>query len=214
MVELIHHGWSRQTISGRIEKVGKLLDVRIQLPGGRQEIVHARPAVRSDPELKDYAVLGYRPGTAFQYERVGPITAVDKGIDEARDKATYLVRVLLSMAVQLVEHKMTPAQFGGSFVGPVGIARTSGEFVQAGLPEFLGFLGMLSINLAVLNLLPLPIFDGGNIIIVLLEVLRRKQLEPAQFMAVQLVGLAFIMCLFVYLTYHDIVHLATGTTAP
>lgn len=96
--------------------------------------------------------------------------------------------------------------------GPVGIAQATGEVVEeAGWKSLLDFAGLLSINLAVINILPLPFLDGGRVLFVLLEIARRgRRIAPQKEALVHLVGFVFIMALVVVMGYFDIARLIRG----
>jgi regulator of sigma E protease len=95
--------------------------------------------------------------------------------------------------------------------GPVGIAQLTGEVAKAGTSLLLEFTGFISINLAVLNILPLPALDGGRIAFVLLEWVRRgKRVSPKTEGLVHLIGFALLMALTVVITYQDIVRIISG----
>lgn len=92
--------------------------------------------------------------------------------------------------------------------GPVGIAQITGEAVQAGVSPLLEFTGFISINLAIINILPLPALDGGRIAFVLLEWVRRgKRVSPKTEGLVHLVGFAMLMALILVITYQDIIRI-------
>jgi regulator of sigma E protease len=175
-------------------------------------MVKATPQVFMLDDGRRYAALGYVPGAEFQH--LNWVDAVGAGFDQTRTSALELVSAVSDRVRQTFRHEITPSQLGQSFGGPVMIARVSGKVAQAGIREFLWFLGMLSINLAIFNLVPLPVFDGGNIILLLVEVVRRKQLDRHHFVAVQLVGVLLILCLFMYLTYNDLLRLRSGAGLP
>ncbi|HXG35468.1 MAG TPA: M50 family metallopeptidase [Dehalococcoidia bacterium] len=101
---------------------------------------------------------------------------------------------------------------GPEFAGPVGIAQTTGEIVeQAGWRTLLEFTALLSINLAIINILPLPMLDGGRIAFVLLEIARRgKRIAPEKEALVHLIGLAAMITLAVVITYFDILRIFEG----
>ena len=215
MVDLIHQSWSEERVGHELVPVGKPLVVEVRHPDGHVEQIRATPRVPSDLKAKDrVALLGYQPVPATEYKHLNGIQAAGEGIDQARSRALDLVKGLEGLLIDLVGRKITAAQFGSNFGGPAMIAEASGRAIRSGWADFLGFMGMLSINLGVLNLLPLPVFDGGNIIQVLVEVIRRKQLDHAQFMLVQIVGLVLIGCIFAYLTYNDILRLAHPNLMP
>ncbi len=96
--------------------------------------------------------------------------------------------------------------------GPVGIAQATGEVVrQAGWLSLINFAGLLSMNLAVLNVLPIPMFDGGRLVFILIEFLRRgKRIAPHKEALVHLTGLALILTLSVVITYFDILRVFNG----
>ena len=96
--------------------------------------------------------------------------------------------------------------------GPVGIAQATGEIVQeAGWKSLIDIAALLSINLAVLNILPLPMLDGGRMAFIVIEVLRRgKRIAPAKEAIVHLVGFAALMILVVVLSYFDVARIVRG----
>ncbi|HET6384605.1 MAG TPA: RIP metalloprotease [Armatimonadota bacterium] len=214
LVQLIHQSFTPETIRGKPSGVGKYLIVQVQHKNGKLEILRARPAVHVGTDGKLFAALGYSPGAATDYQRLNAIQAVSGGFDTTWLNALDLVQLLASRIKQVFSQEISASEFGQSFGGPVTIARASGQFAQTDFAHFLQFLGILSINLAVINLLPLPVFDGGNIIIVLLEIVRRKQLEPAKMMIVQFAGIIMIACIFLYITYNDVLRWAHHSPMP
>jgi membrane-associated protease RseP (regulator of RpoE activity) len=96
--------------------------------------------------------------------------------------------------------------------GPVGIAQATGEIVQeAGWRSLLEFSAFLSINLAVINILPLPMLDGGRIMFVLLEIVRGgRRIAPQKEAIVHFIGLVAILMLVVVLSYFDVARLIKG----
>ncbi len=95
--------------------------------------------------------------------------------------------------------------------GPVGIAQLTGEVARAGISPLLEFAAFLSINLAIINIFPLPALDGGRIAFVLLEWIRRGKRIPAQTEGmVHLIGFALLMVFFIAITYQDIVRIISG----
>lgn len=95
--------------------------------------------------------------------------------------------------------------------GPVGIAQITGEVARAGISPLLEFAAFLSINLAIINMFPLPALDGGRIVFVLLEWIRRgRRISPKKEGLVHLIGFAMLMVVFLVITYQDIVRIASG----
>ena len=95
--------------------------------------------------------------------------------------------------------------------GPVGIAQIAGEAAQVGISPLLEFAAFLSINLAIINILPLPALDGGRIMFVLLEWVRRgRRISPKAEGLVHLIGFAMLMGLVALITYQDIIRIISG----
>ncbi len=95
--------------------------------------------------------------------------------------------------------------------GPVGIAQLTGEVAKAGISPLLEFAAFLSINLAIINLFPLPALDGGRIVFVLLEWVRRgKRISPKREGLIHAIGFALLMAAFIAITYQDIVRIISG----
>jgi regulator of sigma E protease len=136
-------------------------------------------------------------------EQYSPWEAIPKGWTSTID------------ALRLARNQIVAMFHGGGgpdVAGPVGIADATGEVVrQAGWQTLLDFAAVLSINLAIINILPLPMLDGGRIMFVLLEVARRgKRVAPEKEALVHLIGLAFILTMVVVITYFDVVRLIDG----
>ena len=95
--------------------------------------------------------------------------------------------------------------------GPVGIAQMTGEVAKAGISPLLEFAAFLSINLAIINMFPLPALDGGRIVFVLLEWVRRgKRISPKTEALVHHIGFVMLIAVMVAVTYHDIIRIISG----
>ncbi len=98
-----------------------------------------------------------------------------------------------------------------ALAGPVGIAQLTGEVVKAGISPLLEFAAFLSLNLAIINLFPLPALDGGRIIFVLLEWVRRgKRVSAKREGLIHAIGFALLMVVLLAITYRDIIRIISG----
>ena len=88
--------------------------------------------------------------------------------------------------------------------GPIGIAFLTEKSLQLGIGYYLNLVALITINLALVNLLPIPVLDGGMILITLVEMVRRKPLDERYLIFLQRVGLVFILLLVLVATYNDI----------
>ena len=90
--------------------------------------------------------------------------------------------------------------------GPVRIAQISKDAGQRGLSVLLGFMALLSINLGVINLLPIPALDGGRILFILVEALRGRRIEPSREAVVHLIGFALVVGLMLFVTVFEVIN--------
>ncbi len=125
-----------------------------------------------------------------------PIDAVGRGFHESRRVMlqTYLTFLRLSQGTVKVEH----------LKGPVGIAHIGTMIADEGFIKVLFFMGLISINLAVINFLPLPIVDGGQFLFLIYEWVRGKPIPIIIQNAVTMAGLLFIASMFLLVTFNDI----------
>jgi regulator of sigma E protease len=91
--------------------------------------------------------------------------------------------------------------------GPISIARYAGQSAAVGLATFLGFLGIVSVSLGVLNLLPVPILDGGHLLFYLVEAIKGSPVSEATQLAGQKIGITLLLLLMSLAFYNDLVRL-------
>jgi regulator of sigma E protease len=100
----------------------------------------------------------------------------------------------------MLERRMSPK----NLTGPIGIAQLSGEAAREGPSAFFGLMAMVSLQLAIFNLLPIPILDGGVILMLLIEMIMRRDLSLNVKEAVFKVGFVCIMVIVAFVIYNDI----------
>ena len=174
---------------------------------GRQVHLVLRP---QPVEIKD--VFGdrhqvYRVGIMAGGEAltkvVGPLEAVGLAA-----KKTYMAGELIAMSViKLIQRKVAMDTLGG----PIMIAQVAGEAARQGVAPLLDLAALLSVNLAILNLLPIPALDGGHVFFFLVEAITRRPVSLAVREKAQQVGMALLILLMGFIFYNDIVRLLAGT---
>ena len=181
------------------------LDTVVQREGIETAIV-LRPATRT---LEDGAVIGsigaYVQETSFselvppemlREVTYNPISAIQPALQETWDKSVFILASVKKMVVGLISVK--------NINGPITIAQIAGQTASYGIDVYLGFLALLSISLGVLNLLPIPILDGGHLMYYIIEaVIRRPVPERIQAWGLQL-GLLLISGIMVLAVYNDV----------
>jgi regulator of sigma E protease len=91
--------------------------------------------------------------------------------------------------------------------GPVAMYQMTGQAAENGITTIIAFMGMLSINLGIFNLIPIPALDGGKILMNIIEGIRRKPLKQETESVITLVGVAIMLVLMVAVTWNDIMRL-------
>lgn len=131
--------------------------------------------------------------------------------------AWYEVKYALSSTIKSLQMLVTGNANSEDVSGPVGITLIIDDVIETSSPygissvvlTLCNFALLLSVNLGVLNLLPIPALDGGRLILMLVEVVRGKPLEPEKEGVIQFVGFALIVLLMVFVLYNDITKLFT-----
>ena len=125
-------------------------------------------------------------------------------------KVGYAVKTsmtYLQSAVMGIKMMLTGQVGTQDMMGTVGIASQMGEMAKASMSAMWNFVAYISINLAFVNLLPIPALDGGKILFLLIELVRGKKLDPKYEGVASMVGLMLILALFIFVTYHDILRI-------
>ena len=108
------------------------------------------------------------------------------------------------LIVKFVKGLVVGEQSSRDLAGPVGIFQLVGISAERGFSYFLWFMAMLSINLGILNLLPIPALDGGHLTLLTIEGITRRDLSARNRLRLQQVGFAFVLFLLIYVTFNDI----------
>ena len=124
------------------------------------------------------------------------------------DTVTGLWRITEGIGMLAYQSVRGTANFS-DVAGPIGIAEHVGDASRFGLDALLNFTAFISLNLAVINLLPLPALDGGRLVVVLIEAIIRRPLNPNAVGRVNLVGFALLLLLMVVVTAHDLIRIFT-----
>jgi len=192
------------------ERGGTMVTLDVEREGERIQ-VEVVPRVVTDEER----AAGTGPiGFAYDPERVveqpslvdGPIDAVARGTSTAWTIAVQIPGGLADAVGGLVG--LNPDAPDAR--GPIGIAQETGRLLEAPLVSQLLFIGLLSVNLAVLNVLPFPPLDGGRIAVVLVEAVRRRRLPAEREALIYLAGFAVLIALVILISINDIQRLISG----
>ncbi|MCX6724535.1 MAG: M50 family metallopeptidase [Candidatus Shapirobacteria bacterium] len=131
-----------------------------------------------------------------------------EGFKEAFGWAVLILGALKNMVIDLVAHGTIPKDVAG----PIGIFQITGVVAKSGILNILQFMGILSVNLAVVNILPLPALDGGRLVFIIYEAITRRKPKPSFEQWVNTAGMAFLLLLVVLITINDIGRLVKTTS--
>ncbi len=144
---------------------------------------------------------GYRLGVVSHVNYTFEKTTILTGMQASALHTYDIAEKTVISVYKLIRRDIPSSELGG----PIMIAKISGQYLEAGWLEFLSLLGLLSINLGLLNLFPIPVLDGGHLAFFTLEAIRRKPLSIAVQEKFMLVGLIMIITLMTFAFYNDIV---------
>jgi regulator of sigma E protease len=150
---------------------------------------------------QDY-LIGIKPSGDFLIERSNPLTALWQGAQ----KTVEWVGLTVLTLVKLFEGQVDTSNLGG----PIRIMKMAGETAHLGLIALMSFMAVLSINLGVLNLLPVPVLDGGHLAFMMVEKVLGRPLELRQREIATQVGMFLLICLMGFALYNDLHHLVAG----
>ncbi len=177
-----------------LQKVDRRSPVNLEFDNGRNIKIHMVDAPG-----------WFNPDRGFRLEPEASVVkaqsfaqAVKLGTDETWESLTLVVRILRKLGTQVPVEELS---------GPISIAEFAGRAAQQGPASLFLFLSFLSANLAVLNLLPIPVLDGGHLIFLAYEGIRGKPADERVQVGLSLLGLAFLVGLMIYVTKNDIVRL-------
>lgn len=173
------------------------LSLRI-LRDGQQQTVAVVAGGRDAGQGRRVGLLGVRGG-GTEFTTLGPLQAVSAGIVQTWDVTTQTIAGL----GQMISGARTTEELGG----PLRIAQLSGQVAQLGVASLISFIAVLSVNLGLINLFPIPILDGGHLLFYLAEAVRGRPLPPRAQEYGYRAGFAVLAALFVFATWNDLTHL-------
>jgi regulator of sigma E protease len=180
---------------------GRTLDFTVERAGDRVVVPVEVEAQREGGRL--IGRIGVQPAAPAPVpedmrtrERYGPLAAVGKAVGKTWDMSALTVRLLWNVVTGDVSAK--------NLSGPINIAEYAGFSARQGILAFLSFLAIVSVSLFVLNLLPIPILDGGQILYQLAELAKGRPLSERAQAVGQQIGIALLLVLMSFAFYNDI----------
>ncbi|MFQ6066360.1 MAG: RIP metalloprotease RseP [bacterium] len=181
-------GWEEMALTIKNSRQ-KVLELEVQR-GKRVFFIQITPIF--DPQLNK-RIIGISPTILFT--RYNPLIALTKGVE----RTFFITKLILTALGGMIIGKV-PAQFAG----PVGIAGIIGQSVKMGPTPLLSLTALLSINLGLFNLFPIPALDGGRLLFLAVEGIRGKALDLEKEELIHYIGFIILICLILLITYQDI----------
>jgi len=176
----------------KISRNGETLELPMAFQQTDRETADG-PKVHFELPFEFFAAL--KPPEPFMKETTF-LDSIVFGVTETASQSWMLVKVVASMFTG----KVSVATMGG----PILIAKVAGDAAKRGLETFLGTLAIISINLAIVNLVPVPVLDGGQLALIGAEAVRRRPLRISTIENYQRLGFVMIMALIVLVFYNDL----------
>jgi regulator of sigma E protease len=179
---------------------GKSLKFTIQRSGGQIREFNIVPRLTKSKNIfgeeADSYKIGVGPTPKTVNEHMNPVEA----LGESLQKTWFITKMTLISIVKIFEGVISPKNLGG----PILIAQMAGEQVKGGFVPFIFFMALLSINLGVLNLLPIPVLDGGHLFFYIIEAIRGRDINVKWKERAQQVGFILLIILMIFVMIMDI----------
>lgn len=182
---------------------GKPIQVKV-LRGSQKHTLEVVPKLDSaknmfGEEIEKRFMIGMMAATEIEYVE----TSIPVAIKNACLKTWSFVTLIKKTLEKIVQRVVPASELGG----PILIAQIAGDQLKSGGIEVIFFMCLLSVNLGILNLLPIPVLDGGHLLFLTIEAVRRKPMDERAQIIAQQVGIAFLASLMVFVFYNDLVRL-------
>ena len=154
--------------------------------------------------LNETGTIGVGIETIFTGDIITTHFNLFEAIASGTEKAFSMLKTIVLSIVQMIQGKI---EFKSAVGGPVLIATQAAKFAEYGVYSFLSFTAMLSLSLALINILPFPALDGGHLIIVIIESIFRREIPVKVKLRIQYFGLITLILFMLYVVYNDILRI-------
>ena len=201
------------------QKIKSWNDLSVQVDesnGGKLEILlernNSKVAVSIKPELTDYKTIfnedekRYVIGVIASGDKVHVSLNPVKALWYSLEKNWQIAKLTVISVWKMIAGKVSADNLGG----PIRIAQMAGEQAEEGIANFAFFVALLSINLGIINLLPVPVLDGGHLMFFAIEAITRKEVSEKIREKANQFGIVLLVLLMIFVFYNDIVQQIKG----
>ncbi len=182
---------------------GTQIPILIKTQNGKEIVLNITPR-KNYPKNQGPMGVAISPGTDIK--RYPWYEAPFVGTKEALNETWLIVNGLVMLTTQILTRGAVPQDVAG----PVGIAQLTGTVVSIGFNAVLSFVALLSLNLAIVNILPFPALDGGRLLFIAIEAVTRRKVDPVLESYIHTVGMAILLALIALITVHDLLRIFSG----
>ncbi|MCA9732563.1 MAG: RIP metalloprotease RseP [Deferribacteres bacterium] len=169
--------------------------LQLQILRGEEEL--KIPVTPEYNEESKNGRIGIAIGQKYTYQPVPFFQSMLYGFEET-------IHITKRLGVEIGKLIWGEESVKESIAGPIGIAKMVGQAAEAGFSVLLRFMAFLSLQLAILNLLPIPALDGGHIVFILIEAIMKRPPKVKTRMVVQQIGIIFLLFLMVFIIFNDL----------
>ncbi|MDG1819147.1 MAG: RIP metalloprotease RseP [Porticoccaceae bacterium] len=184
------------------DSAGRNVELLVERDGGEQLVIPVTPRL-VDRDGQQVGQLGVQLSSVGRYPEEllrsidhNPLSALFRASSETLDTSFFV----LESIGKLVVGELSPKNLSG----PITIAKVAGDTAKSGFDNFIRFIAILSIMLGVMNLLPIPVLDGGHLVYYLIEIVKGSPVSDAVQLVGYKVGFFMLMGLMVFATYNDV----------
>ncbi len=196
--------WS--DMAGRImQSNGNELEILINRNGDRILVTvspELKKAQNKFREVEKRYMIGVASAGEVLHKKLNPFQAMGVSLEKNWD--------IVKLTILAVGKMITGSISADNLGGPIMIAQMAGEQAEAGAQNFAFFIALLSINLGIINLFPVPVLDGGHLMFFTVEAVTGKKVSEAFMEKANQVGVALLVLLMVFVFYNDIVRIING----
>lgn len=185
-----------------VNSEGRELEIRVERNRKIENFRLKAELIRSENifgEKIDLYKIGIKASSHTIIERLNPFSALWAGIEQT----WYITKITMISIVKMVEGKLSARTLGG----PILIAQMAGARAQEGIIPFIFFMALLSINLGIINLFPVPLLDGGHLLFFIIELISGREVNVKWREMAQQIGFALLIMLMIFVFYNDIVRI-------
>ena len=174
---------------------GKKINLEVKRDGDIEKITISPEKITNEDKTENY-VYGFSLASS-----------IEKGIFVSLQYAFMKTGYLIEQMVLVITYLITGAISLDNLAGPIGIYNIVGETARTGITNLIFLLAYISVNVGFINLLPIPAFDGGRILFLIIEKIKGSPVNPKVENIIHSVGFILLMMLMIFITYNDIIRI-------